>query len=127
MMKQSKKQVRSLKTWVFRLVLLATVRYTPSTQVRTSFTQRSQIIKAPRNGCFYYLAPREEVPNGTSGRIRKTQRCRRRASWGREHLVDYERSEIIYLVIRDRIRSLPILSSGFAPQEYFHFYIPSSH
>jgi len=47
------------------------------------------------------------VPSGTCGLLREAERCeeeRRTASRGREHLVDSERSERIYLVIRDRMR-----------------------
>ena len=47
------------------------------------------------------------MPSGTCGLLREAERCeeeRRTASRGREHLVDSERSERIYLVIRDRMR-----------------------
>jgi len=38
----------------------------------------------------FYCAEDEQDANASCGGIRKAQRCRRRASWGREHLVDLE-------------------------------------
>ncbi len=53
------------------------------------------------------------VPAHVTARVERVQRCfcpllrTEAARRGREHFVDYERSEIIYLVIRDSIPPSP--------------------
>ena len=66
---------------------------------------KHQIQKAPQGaisvlGCLGSKAP----ARFTCGLERRRHVALRQSSRGQEHLVDYERSEIIYLVIRDRAR-----------------------